>query len=139
MWYHLNDDTLDKTNTNSEKWFGLLTAYPENQPKLGYYAYQICAKILPGKTYAQFNRNGSTIPTGVIVYYLTGTDGSRVLVLWNDSATAVRDVTLKLSGTNHKNWNIKTGQSEDIESTKTFTLANRNTGVNSLIFLTWSE
>jgi hypothetical protein len=139
FWYHMFD-SQDRDLDNSEDWFGLVWKNGADwQKKGGYYGYTLCANNLPGKTYKKLDISGTDIPDFIKTHYFEHSDGSRVLLIWNDSPISTRNVTINLPGTDWKVWDTASGLSQDIGAKVTYTLYPTNSSKRTLLFLTWNE
>jgi hypothetical protein len=88
LWYQLFDYyNLYETpyiKFDSEKYFGL--AYPDYQKKNGAFAYELCAKYLPGSIYSGDLPLKENVPSSIVCFYfLNSTSGNKTLIIWNDS------------------------------------------------------
>jgi len=88
LWYQLFDFyTLEETpffTFDSERFFGL--AYPDYQKKNGAFAYELCAKYLPGSIYTRDLPLKENVPSGIVCFcFLGGISGNNTLIIWNDS------------------------------------------------------
>jgi len=139
-WYHLFD-SADRDNSDSEDWFGLVWQKSDAEwlKKGGYGAYALCAKHIPGKTYKKLQFPGLPADT-LFYYYFEGSDGSRTLIVWNDAPLETVKVKISFNGSNHKLWDIETGEPADTGKTSVYTLypTSGSTPQNALFF-TWNE
>jgi hypothetical protein len=88
LWYQLFDFyNLKETPSfkfDSEKFFGLV--YPDYKKKNGAFAYELCAKYLPGSIYKNDLPLKEKVPSSVICFcFLDGISGNNTLIIWNDS------------------------------------------------------
>jgi len=88
LWYQLfdfyNKGEAPYFTFDSEKFFGL--AYPDYQKKNGAFAYELCAKYLPGSVYTSSLPLKENLPSGIVCFCFLGvTSGNNTLVIWNDS------------------------------------------------------
>jgi len=100
LWYELMDDyNKDKVPSgtfNSEKFFGLV--YPNFERKDGAWAYQLCARYLPGSRYTGELPQRKNIPSSIAAFcFLGGAAGGNTLILWNDR-NSVQKAKLSLPG-----------------------------------------
>jgi hypothetical protein len=119
MWYHIADPAR-QDETDSEDWFGLFKN--DYTPKGGAYAYQVCARNIPGKTWRSALPRRSDLPAAVAAHYFEGADGRHTLVVWNERPSKPRQVTVSLPGTGQQVWNLATGEPASIEESSTYTL-----------------
>jgi len=136
-WYHLFDGP-EREDSDSEDWFGLVWRKNNTEwiKKGGYWGYAVCAKTIPGKTYKKLTFPAS-IPSYIHSYYFEGTDGSRVLVAWNDDYMETADLRVIIGGSNHKLWNLETGAATAIGKSSSHTLYPVNKNKKTMIFITW--
>ena len=103
LWYEMFDGYNEgeipfwlspvKKRENS---FGLV--YPGYQWKNGAFAYELCAKLLPGSRYAPQLPNRNNVPKTLVAFcFLEGSSGNNTLIVWKDSGRAVK-VDLHLPG-----------------------------------------
>jgi len=88
LWYQLFDFySLEETpffKFDSEKYFGLI--YPDYQKKNAAFAFELCAKYLPGSKYTSNLPLKENVPSSIICFcFLGGISGNNVLIIWNDS------------------------------------------------------
>ena len=99
LWYQLFDrynelEVPPDTRRDSEAFFGL--AYHDYQRKDGAWAYELCARYLPGSRYTPELPLREGIPDSIVSFcFLDGTTGDNTLILWNDKSR-VRKVFLRL-------------------------------------------
>ena len=142
-WYHLFDGSRHAPPErlgDSEAFFGLLYREQDGvtwHEKGGYQGFRISANNIPGKTYRKVNFPG--IPNDIHPLYFEGNDGSRTLIVWNNSTFMPYDVSITLKGTGHKLWDTATGESVSINAASTHTLEPMYTYEKTLVFLTWDE
>jgi hypothetical protein len=134
FWYQMFDDGGSDS-------FGLVNTKPSWQRKGGYWGYALCAQHLPGKTYKTDRYQHLTVPYEMQSFYFEGTDGSRVLIVWN-AGLSNKTVNVSLPGSNRKHWSVVTGKGKDIPKDYTATLypnGKNQDAEPSLLFLTWQE
>jgi hypothetical protein len=138
-WYNMFDGP-DRDIGESEDWFGLAWRKSNTEwvRKGGYWGYAIAANNIPGKTHRQMDLP-ATIPSYIEPHYFEGIDGSRTLVVWNNSPLETVAVQLTLPGRNHKLWNPETGRPAAIGRTSTHILHPINKYRRTLAFITWAE
>jgi len=118
LWYQLFDfynlEEAPSFKFDSEKYFGLI--YPDYQKKNAAFAYELCAKHLPGSIYSADLPLKENVPSSVVSFcFLDGVSGNNALIIWNDSV-----ITKKLKLQLHSqallhdisNGNITPAQSE---------------------------
>jgi hypothetical protein len=134
LWYHMFD-SLDagKKNMNSEKYFGLV--YKDYSRKAGSWAYELCARFLPGSRYIPELPQRENIPSNIVSFcFLDGISGNNTqdtntLILWNDKKH-VQKIELNLSASALLH-DISTGQNTPLPVD-----ASVDVGNNPLI-ITW--
>jgi hypothetical protein len=138
-WYHLFDGA-NRNNSDSESWFGLVWRKNDNEwiKKGGYWGYAVCANNIPGKTYKQL-KFPATVPEDLRTYYFEGSGGGRAFIVWNNHPLTAMDVRIIMGGSNHKLWNLETGESAAIGKTSTYTLQPTRTDQRTPLFITWDE
>ena len=87
FWYELfdsqNEGETSRTFDTSEKFFGL--AYPDYQRKSGSWAYELCARFLPGSRYVPEYPLRENIPSNIVSFCFTNSaSGYNTLILWNN-------------------------------------------------------
>jgi len=100
LWYQLLDDynknEVPPGTFNSEDFFGLV--YPNYERKNGAWAYQLCARYLPGSRYTSELPQRENVPSNIAVFcFLGGVSGGNTLILWNDR-NSIQKAKLSLSG-----------------------------------------
>jgi len=98
LWYELfnahNEREISKPN-KTEDHYGL--AYPDYSRKDGAWAYELCARYLPGSRYAQEFVQRENMPKSIVSFcFLEGVTGSNTLILWNDK-NRLQTVNLSLA------------------------------------------
>jgi hypothetical protein len=84
LWYHMFD-SLDpgKKSFDSENFFGL--NYKDYSRKAGSFAYELCARYLPGSRYIPELPRRENIPSNIVSFFFSdGVSGSNTIILWND-------------------------------------------------------
>ena len=98
LWYALTDtyNEGEVPNTNdSELFFGL--AYPDFSRKNGAWAYELCARYLPGSRYAPEFPQKENMPSNIVSFcFMDGISGVNTLIIWNDRNRSQK-VNLRLS------------------------------------------
>jgi len=84
LWYEMIDSKFSgTTDIDSEKQFGLI--YNNLTRKTGSWAYELCARYLPGSRYVPELPQRENIPSNIVSFcFLNGISGSNALILWND-------------------------------------------------------
>jgi hypothetical protein len=138
FWYHLSDPQHQNPK-DSEDWFGLFAtdADGSRKKKGGADAYTLCARYLPGKTWRRQGFPGAAFPDAVQSYYFEGNDGTRCLIIWNDSTVSSRDITLTIPGNNRRIHNLGDGVAETVGEITGYTLHPRNSPQENVLFFTW--
>ena len=114
-WYELfdtyNREDVPPFTLNSEKFFGL--AYPDYSRKNGSWAYELCARFLPGSSYVPDFPRKENIPSNIVIFCFTGgKSGSNTLIIWNDKNRSQK-VSLHLSAPALLH-DISTGQNRNL-------------------------
>jgi polysaccharide biosynthesis protein PslG len=108
LWYETLDGKETGTiNISSEKQFGLVNK--DFSRKTGSWAYELCARYLPGSRYVPELPQRKDIPSNIISYcFLGGISGNNTLIIWNDRKQSQNiELNLPSSGLVH---DIYTGQ-----------------------------
>jgi hypothetical protein len=137
FWYHLfDDDSYGLVDKSTLPW----------RKRGGYWAYALCVNNLAGKTFRPGAYPNVRAPSKTRSFYFEGDRGSRVLIVWNESALFSKTVDVKLPGANHKSWNVATGLSEDLRltggeySAVLYPSGGKDQAAKpGLLFLTWDE
>jgi len=114
LWYELFDaynegEVPDKRN--SEHYFGLI--YPNYLRKDGSFAYELCARFLPGSRYTQEFPQREHIPSNIVSFcFVGGISKNNTLILWNDRGKAQK-IRLLLSAPALL-YDISTGKSQPL-------------------------
>ena len=94
LWYQLFDrynehEVPPDTRSNSEAFFGLV--YRDYQRKDGAWAYELCARYLPGSHYVPELPIRENIADSIVSFcFLDGTSGNNTLIVWNDRSRVQR-------------------------------------------------
>ena len=99
LWYELfdsyNEGEVPPGTRNSEKFFGL--AYPNLGRKNGAWAYELCARYLPGSRYRSDLPMMENIKSSIASFcFMNGASGNNTLILWNDR-DSVQKAKLRLA------------------------------------------
>lgn len=99
LWYQLFDahnEGNTSGNHNSENYFGLV--YPDYRRKNGAWAYELCAKFLPGSRYSPEFPQKVNVPESVVSFcFLNDKSGANTLILWNETNKSEK-IELSLAG-----------------------------------------
>ncbi|MDR0475848.1 MAG: beta-galactosidase [Treponema sp.] len=129
LWYEIFDkiDT-GKSSIDSEKQFGLI--HKDFSRKDGAWAYELCARFLPGSRYVPELPLKENIPANIVTFcFLDGISGNNTLILWNDKKQTQKiDLHLSAPAFLH---DISTGQNSPLPFT-----ASLDIGDKALI-ITW--
>ena len=139
LWYdffdHFNEGEVPKGTSltkRTEASYGLV--YPNFQRKNGSFAYELCARFIPGSIYTPELPLRENIPGNIISFtFMNGTYGHNSLILWNDRAGII-NVNLQLPGPVISH-DISTGDSR-ILSSEAFAEMSLEIGTQPL-FITW--
>jgi hypothetical protein len=117
LWYELldsyNKGKAPPNAVDSEKFFGLV--YPDYERKGGAWAYELCARFLPGSVYSPGFLSRENIPKHIVTFcFLSGTSGNNTLIIWNDS-NYTQKLTLHLPSSALL-YDISHGQSTSIQA-----------------------
>jgi len=108
LWYEVLDKIeTGETSRDSEKQFGLI--HKDFSRKAGSWAYELCARYLPGSRYVPELPQRDGVPSGIVSFcFLDGVSGSNTLILWNDKKSSQKiELNLPASALVH---DISTGQ-----------------------------
>jgi hypothetical protein len=141
LWYELFDHGDAANKSDAENWFGLINGDGLKEGKFerrkGAYAYQLCARNIPGTTVKTPERQG--LSQTVQAYYFEGANGSHALAVWNEATIISRDIQVYLPGSEQNVYNLATGEAAPIGSASNYTLKDKD-GVNHYIqFFTWKN
>jgi hypothetical protein len=130
LWYELFDAHNEGRSAvwNSEKNFGLV--YPDYRRKAGSYAYELCARFLPGALYLPDLPRREGLPSSINSFYFRGKSG-HTLILWNDrESVQTANLFLPSSGLLY---DISTGESRPIGAETVLALGNMP------LIVTWED
>jgi len=86
LWYQFTDRHLlgeAPNNHDSEQFFGL--TYKDYSRKKGSWAYELCARFLPGSSYVPELPLRENVPSNIVSFcFMGGSSGRNTLILWND-------------------------------------------------------
>jgi hypothetical protein len=84
LWYEMFDSlAIGKKSMDSEKHFGLI--HRDYTRKAGSWAYELCARFLPGSRYVPELPQKENIPSNIVSFcFLDGISGDNTLILWNE-------------------------------------------------------
>jgi hypothetical protein len=117
LWYELfdsqNEGQAGDKKWDSERFFGL--AYPDYTRKNGAWAYELCARFLPGSRYSGDLPLRENIPRNIVSFcFLENTSGYNTLILWNDqNRTQTVNIQLPAPALVH---DITTGQNRPLSA-----------------------
>ena len=125
LWYELfdsyNKDEVPPKTRDSEKFFGLL--YPNYERKDGAWAYELCARFLPGSRLANDILQRENIPSNVISFcFMDGAAGNNTLILWNDK-NRIQNAVLSLASPALLH-DASTGQSQSLAAEASLEIGN---------------
>jgi len=129
LWYEMEDAIeKGKSSLDSEDHFGL--THKNFERKAGSWAFELCARYLPGSRYVPDLPQRDNIPSNIISFcFMNGISGNNTLVLWNDKKSGLKiEIILGTSALLH---DISTGQNTQLTV---------NTSVNITdkpIIITW--
>jgi hypothetical protein len=95
VWYEMFDsvDPL-KTSINSEDHFGLINK--DFSRKDGAWAFELCARFLPGSRYVPELPHRDNIPSYIVSFcFMDAISGNNTLILWNDKKS-IQKIALDL-------------------------------------------
>jgi hypothetical protein len=123
LWYHMFD-SLDsgKKSLDSEDYFGLVNK--DFTRKAGSYAYELCARFLPGSRYVPELPERKNIPSNIVSFcFLDDTSGNNTLILWNDRKSNQQiELNLQAPAMLH---DISTGQNTALPTDMTLDITNK--------------
>jgi hypothetical protein len=98
-WYELfdahNKEEVPRNTIDSEKFFGLV--YRDYSRKGGAWAYELCARFLPGSRYVPEFPQKENIPPNIVSFcFIDGVSGVNTLIIWNDRNRSQK-INLRLS------------------------------------------
>ncbi|MDR2943086.1 MAG: hypothetical protein LBV17_10890 [Treponema sp.] len=96
LWYEIFDRVkTGEKSLNSEKHFGLV--HKDFSRKEGSWAYELCARFLPGSRYIPELPNRENIPSHIVSFcFMDSVSGNNTLILWNDKKN-IQKIELYLS------------------------------------------
>jgi hypothetical protein len=109
LWYHMFDSLEPgKKHISFEYYYGLNNR--DFSRKNGSWAYELCARFLPGSRYTPELPKRENIPSNIVSFcFLDGISGDNTLILWNDKKKTQKiELNLPASALLH---DISTGQS----------------------------
>jgi len=114
LWYQLFDSiNPGEFSIDSEDHFGLI--YKDFSRKPGSWAYELCARYLPGSRYVPELPQRENVPSNIVSFcFLGGVSGSNTLILWNDKRNKQKiKLNLPITALVH---NISTGENNPLPS-----------------------
>jgi len=132
LWYQFFDRHLPGKAPNSydsEQFFGLV--YRDYSRKDGSWAYELCARYLPGSLYVPELPVKENIPNGIVSFCFLNENGSNTLILWNDKNTKKKiKISIPASFTLHE---ISTGKGTSYSDEIILEIKNEP------VFITWKD
>jgi hypothetical protein len=129
LWYQINDDwEVGKTSFDFEGFFGLLNEDFSRRP--GSWAYELCARFLPGSRYFPELPKKENIPSNIVSFcFLDGVSGDNTLILWNDRKNTQKiELNLPATALLH---DISTGQNVSLPAQASLDVTEKP------LFITW--
>jgi len=130
-WYQFSDSYNEggyPDKNNSEDYFGL--TYSNRTKKNGAWAYELCARYLPGSQYLKELPIREKIPSGIVSFYFVNSKtGNNTLIIWND-INARRNIKLTVE-TNFTIHNIATGENSILQDGAVIEIS------STPVFITW--
>jgi len=123
LWFEMVDSKFKgNTNIDSEKQFGLF--YNDFSRKAGSWAFELCARYLPGSLYVPELPRRENVPSNIVSFcFLDGITGDNTLILWNDRfITQKIELNLPASALVH---DISTGQNTPLPADFTVGVGNK--------------
>ena len=109
LWYQFVDPYNEgeyPNEDNSEDYFGL--TYPDRTKKNGGWAYELCARFLPGSKYLKNLPQRDNVGANIISFCFMEGDRGNTLIMWNDRSSKQKiKITIGAAFTLH---NISTGE-----------------------------
>lgn len=129
LWYEIADGAnKGEISIDSEKYFGLVNK--DFSRKAGSWAYELCARYLPGSRYVPELPKRENIPSNIVSFcFLDGISGNNTLILWNDK-NRIQKIDLNLPETALVH-DISTGQNAPLSVDRTVNIANKP------VIITW--
>jgi len=129
FWYQLYDhyNFNEAPNTaDSENYFGLV--YPDYSRKNGSWAYELCARYLPGSRFYPDLPARENIPSGIVSFCFLN-ETANTLILWDDTGSR-RKYKLSLSS-DFSIYDISTGNKTDYSNEIIIDITDKP------LFITW--
>jgi hypothetical protein len=129
LWYHMFDSLESgKTSIDSENYFGLNNK--DFTRKNGSWAYELCARFLPGSSYIPELPKRENIPSNIVSFcFLNGISGNSTLILWNDRKDTQKiELNLPATALLH---DISTGQNVSLPADASLEVT------ETPLFITW--
>jgi len=130
-WYEMFDHHTPEqvtSNFDSEQFFGLV--YPDYSRKEGSFAYELCARYLPGSKYQIDPLQRVNVPSNIVTYcFMEGARGRNTLIIWNDRNNPQRiKISLQEPMSIH---DISTGSDSILDADSILTIRSKP------VFITW--
>jgi hypothetical protein len=129
LWYELFD-SVERSNSNSEDFFGLVRSELDYTSK-GAEAFRLCASYLPGSICYVLAPGGENLPGSMRLFWYKKTGGG-ALVLWYEGLGS-KQVLLRLDGTELVNHDLVTGAESQIQADTVVRVG------RTPVFITWDE
>jgi len=129
LWYHMFDSLEPgKADIDSENFFGLNNK--DFSRKAGSWAYELCARFLPGSRYIPELPKRENMPSNIVSFcFLDGISGNSALILWNDRKDTQKiELNLPAAALIH---DISTGQSAPLQADASLDVTEKP------LFITW--
>jgi len=129
LWYQILDSiNPGETSFDSERQFGLL--YKDFSRKPGSWAYELCARYLPGSRYVPELPQRENVPSNIVSFcFLGGVSGNNTLIIWNDKRNTQK-IKLNIPSTALVH-DISTGENTPLPVNSTVNITNKP------VIITW--
>ncbi|MCL2186309.1 MAG: endo-1,4-beta-xylanase [Treponema sp.] len=130
FWYQFTDPHNEgeyPNKNNSEHYFGL--TYPDGTKKSGAFAYELCARYLPGSRYTPLLPVKENIPHNIVSFcFMDGALGN-TLIIWND-IDIKQKIKISLASSFNRH-NISTGENNSFSQEIILDITDKP------VFITW--